>query len=197
MSDPPKAKKSRTKKLKVEPKQDQEARAETSSTETTPMPTEVNALERPHRPTWFLPGKVGRVPVQILVDTGCTTNLMSRTIFEKLDKNTRESMEPCESFGTMANGARLEFFGLVKTTLKVRHFTTEETFVVGQSDEDIILGMSFLMKHDCSIDFRRGTLELQGKRLTCTDRQGIPMAYKVQVYREVELPPGREMTVAG
>ena len=29
---------------------------------------EVKLLDRPHKSTWFLPGKVGRVPVQILVD---------------------------------------------------------------------------------------------------------------------------------
>ena len=53
------------------------------------------------------------------------------------------------------------------------------------------------MKNDCSLDFSNGTLELQRKRLTCTDRDGHPLMYKVQVYKEVELPPGEEVTVAG
>ena len=81
-----------------------------------------------------------------------------------------------------------------KTTLKIRHYQAEEIFVIGQSDEDIILGMSFFVKNDCSLDFRSGTLELQGKRLICTDRDGHPLIYKVQIYREVELPP-EEVTV--
>ena len=34
-----------------------------------PADPEVKLLERPHKSTWFLPGRVGRVPVQILVDT--------------------------------------------------------------------------------------------------------------------------------
>ena len=76
---------------------------------------EVKLLERPHKSTWFLPGKVGRVPVQILMDTGCTTNLMSKTIFDKLDKATKETIEPCEAFGTLADGGKLIFHGLVKT----------------------------------------------------------------------------------
>ena len=160
-------------------------------------PMEIKLLERPHRSTWFLPGRVGRVPVQILMDTGCTTNLISKATFNKLDKATRDSMEPYEAFGTMANGDKLEFFGLLKAVLKIRHVTTEETFVVGHSDEDIILGMSFFVKHSCSLDFSRGTLKLGGKELTCTDREGRPMLYRVQVYKTVELPPGREVTVAG
>ena len=40
-------------------------------------------------------------------------------------------------------------------------------------------------------------MELQGKRLVCTDRDGRPLLYKVQVYKGVELPPGEEVTVAG
>ena len=159
--------------------------------------TEVKLLERPHRPTWFLPGRVGKVPVQILIDTGCTTNLMSKTVFDRLDKATREAVEPCEAFGTLADGGKLRLHGMVKTRLKIRHYQAEETFVIGRSDEDIILGMSFFVENDCSLDFRRGTLKLQGKELACTDREGRPLVYRVQVYKDVELPPGEEITVAG
>ena len=41
-------------------------------------------LARPHQPSVFLPGQVGGVPVQVLVDTGCTTNLLSKRIFDLL-----------------------------------------------------------------------------------------------------------------
>ena len=87
------------------------------------------------------------------MDTGCTTNLMSKAIFDRLDKATWESIEPCEAFGTLANGDKLRFHEMVKATLKIRHYQAEETFVIGQSDEDIILGMSFFVKNDCSVDF--------------------------------------------
>ena len=184
---PPKKKRKRQKKAK--PVQ----REETGTLE----PQEVRQLERPHGPSCFLPGKVGKVPVVILVDTGCTTNLMSKRIFDKLDRATRESREDYESHGVMADGTRMPFFGLVKVPLKIRHFATEVTFVVGETDEDIILGMSFLSDQDCSMDFRRGTLVLQKKELVCTDRLGRPLVNKVHIYKAVELPPGQEVTVVG
>ena len=62
---------------------------------------------------------------------------------------------------------------------------------MGQTDEDVILGMPFLTEQDCSMDFKRGTLMLQRKELMCTDRQGRPLVCKVQVYRAVELPPDK------
>ena len=49
------------------------------------------------------------------------------------------------------------FFGLVKMTLKIRHFATEEPFVVGQTDDNVILGMPFLTEKDWSMDYRLGS----------------------------------------
>ena len=195
----PKKVKTRKKKAK-EPKAESEEESSPEagpSDENPPDEQEVLLLDRPHKPTWFLPGKVGRVAVQILVDTGCTTNVMSRKVYNKLDRTTRDSLEPYETYGVTASGAKMPFFGLVKTNLRIRHFSTEETFVVGNTDEDIILGMSFLMEQDCMLDFKKGVLELQGRKLHCTDRQGRPLVCKVQVYREVEIPPGQETTVMG
>ena len=42
--------------------------------------TPVNQLEQPYQPSCFLTGKVERLPVQILVDTGCTTNLLRESL---------------------------------------------------------------------------------------------------------------------
>ena len=81
-----------------------------------------------------------------MTDTGCTTNLMWRAVFDKLDRATWNFVEPCEAFGTLADGRKLRVHSMVKTNLRIRHYGAEETFVIGQSDEDIILGMSFFVK---------------------------------------------------
>ena len=87
---------------------------------------EIKLLERPHRSTWFLLGRVGRVPIQILIDTGCTTNLMSKAIFDRLEEATQESIEPCEAFGTLANRDKLRFQHMVKTTVNIRHYIIKQ-----------------------------------------------------------------------
>ena len=99
-SPPPKKAKTRKKTNKSPPAKEREKKEEGP---------EIKLLERPHKPTWFLPGRVGREPVQILMDTGCTTNLMSKAVFDRLDKTTRESVEPCETFGTLADGGSSDY----------------------------------------------------------------------------------------
>ena len=68
---------------------------------------------------------------------------MSKRVFDKLDKATREAREEYASHGVLADGTNMPFFGLVNVTLKIRHFVTEETFVMCQTNEDVILDMPF------------------------------------------------------
>ena len=69
--------------------------------------------------------------------------------------------------------------------------------MVGQIDEDVILGMPFLAQHDCSIDFHKQALQLGGKELQCTDRLGRPLVCNVQVHRNTKIPSRQEVTVVG
>ena len=125
----------------------------------------IHQLTRPHQSSFFLPGRVGIVAVQILVDTGCTTNLLSKRIFDQLPKNTQAAKEEYATHGIMTNVARLAFSGLLQTELRVRQHHGDKVFVVGDIDEDVILGMPFLAKYECQINFQWNTLTLQGQEL--------------------------------
>ena len=50
-------------------------------------------LERPHRPSYFLSGKLERQPVHFLIDTGCNTNLLLKRVFDHLPKRVRNQLE--------------------------------------------------------------------------------------------------------
>ena len=93
----------------------------------------MHQLAQPHQLSFSLPGRVGGVPVQVLVDTGCTTNLLSKRVFDQLLRNTQAGKEEYAAHGIMANGARLAFSGLLRTELRVRQHHGKETFVVGTS----------------------------------------------------------------
>ena len=63
------------------------AQAEKSSVEV-PEEAVVQALERPYTTSYFLPGKLEGQSVQFL-DTGCTTNLLSKHVFDRLPERIR------------------------------------------------------------------------------------------------------------
>ena len=82
--------------------------------------------------------------MQVLVDTGCTTNLLAKRISDQLPQKTRATKEEYAAHSIMANGARLAFSGLIQTDFWVWQHHGDETFVVGDIDEDVTLGMPFL-----------------------------------------------------
>ena len=80
----------------------------------------VRALSRPHSTSYFFPGKVKRRPVQFLINTGYTTNLLSKQVFDKLSSATRSLLEESDSHGLMADGTRLTFYGVVRLPVQIR-----------------------------------------------------------------------------
>jgi len=94
-----------------------------------------------------------------LLDSGCTTNLLSRQFFDTLSTKVRNELEPYEGeYGTLADESCIPFFGIIELTGRVRDQAIQETFVVGQLKEDAILGMPFLQRHGCCLDFSKSAM---------------------------------------
>jgi len=61
---------------------------------------------QPHRDSYFLPGKVVGRAVIFLLNSGCTTNLLSRRVFEALPRQNRSKVRPYTGeHGTLADGS--------------------------------------------------------------------------------------------
>ena len=152
-------------------------------------------LERPHRSSYFLPGKLERQPVHFLIDTGCNTNLLSKRVFDHLPERVRNQLEANERYGILADGSRLAFYGILRLSGRIRDVPIEENFIVSQLNEDAILGMPFLTAHSCRMEFDRPVISLRGKELTCTDKHGRLMIAKVQAWKSTVIQPGTEVSV--
>jgi len=114
---------------------------------------------QPYGSSYFLPGKLAGKAVTFLLDTGCTTNLLSRRLFDTLSARDRASLEPYDvEYGTLADGSCSPFYGVVELTGRVRDQVISETFIVSQLKENAILGMPFLQRHRCRIDFSKSAV---------------------------------------
>ena len=123
-----------------------------------------------------------------LVDTDCNTNLVSKWVFDRLPKHIQEQQMECDTHGQMADGTRLSFYGVVQIPIRVRDVKLEEILVVSQINEDDILGMPFLARHDCKMDFAQPVITIGECKLVGTDRFGRLMASRVQTIRETAIP---------
>jgi len=144
---------------------------------------------QPHGNSYFLPGKIADEAATFLLDSGCTTNLISCQLFDTLSARVRSEMEPYdEEYGTLADGSCVLFYGIIELTRRVRDQANRETFIVSQLKEDTILAMPFLRQHGCRIDFSKSALLMAGRKLTCVDKFGCPLVGGVQVVRNCTIP---------
>ena len=157
---------------------------------------DVNQLDetlwKPHESSYFIPGKIDRCTANFLLDTGCTTNLLAKHVFDKLPMQIKDEVQSHESHGFMADGTRLPFYGLIKIPIRLRDVKTEETFVISSIKEDAILGMPFFKQNKCTIEFEQSTMKIGSRFLRCTDRLGRSLTSKVQVVQQMVLPPSSE-----
>jgi len=151
---------------------------------------------QPHGDSYFLPGKVTGRDVTFLLNSGCTTNLLSRRVFNTLPLKERKELAPYTGEpGTFADGSCISFDGVIKLTGRVRDQAIQETFVISPLEEDAILGMPFLKRHGCRIDFSKSAVLMAGKELTCVDKSGRPLAASVQVVRKCTIPGRSRATI--
>jgi len=125
---------------------------------------------QPYGSSYFLPGKLAGKAATFLLDTGCTTNLLSQRLFDTLSARDRASLKPYEGeHGTLTNGSCIPFYGVIQLTGRVPDQVISETFIVSQLKEDVILGMPFLKRHRCHIDFNKSAVVMAERELVCVD----------------------------
>ena len=152
-------------------------------------------LDRPFGPSYFIPGRVEGKPALCLIDTGCTTNLLGKHVFDRLPERLRGCLVESDTHGMMADGTRLPFYGVIQLKIRLKELLIEERLVVSRISEDVILGMPFLAQHSCTIDFNSTKVIVDGRQIECTDRHGRRLSSSVQLIRETTIPPETEMTL--
>jgi len=151
---------------------------------------------QPHGDSYFLPGKVTGRDVAFLLDSGCTTNLLSKRVFNTLPLKERKELAPyTREPGTLADGSSIPFDGIIELTGRVRDQAIQEIFVISPLEEDAILGMPFLKRHRCRIDFSKSAVLMAGKELTCVDKSGRLLAGNVQAVCKCTIPGRSRATI--
>jgi len=144
---------------------------------------------QPYGSSHFLPGKLASKAATFLLDTRWTTNLLSWRLFDTLSARDQANLEPYEGeHGTLADGSCIPFYGVIELTGRVRDQVISETFIDSQLKEDAILGMPFLERHKCHIDFNKWAVMMARHELACVDRFSGSLVGGVQVVRRCTVP---------
>jgi len=84
-------------------------------------------------------------------------------VVDTLSARNRASLEPYEGeHGTFADGSCIPFYGVIEWTGRVCDQVISETFIVSQLKKDAILGMQFLKRYRCHINFNKMAVVIAG-----------------------------------
>jgi len=94
---------------------------------------------QPYGDSYFLPGKIAGKAVTFLLDSGSTTNLLSRQLFDTLSARDKTGLEPYDGeHGMLVDESCILFYG---NTRRVQDQAIQETSIVSQLKEDAMLRM--------------------------------------------------------
>jgi len=150
---------------------------------------------QPYGGSYFLPGMIANTAATFLLDSECTTNLLSRPLFNTFSPGDRAGLESHQrEHGRLADRLCIPFYDIIELTGKVRDQAISEMFIVNQLKEDTIFGMPFLMRHKCHIDFSNSAVVMAERELACVDKVGCPLVVGAQV-RSCTIPGHSHTTI--
>ena len=159
-----------------------------------PGPVEqVNTI--PDDDCWFLRGKVEGLNMEWLMDCGANPNLLSIKVYDQIPEATRPKLQPVRTKLIAANGENIVIYGQVAVDLQLEGAMFSVPVIVADIGKTLgILGMRFLRDTDCSIAFRQGLLRCGQQEWNLVGSSGA-VGFKVQLIREVRIPPGHGIFV--
>ena len=87
--------------------------------------------------------------MQFLIDTGCTTNLLSRHIFDWLPQTVRATLQKDSGLDIrMADGITLKLYEVIKLPHRPADQALTVTFVSSRLEEGATFGKLFLVDHN-------------------------------------------------
>ncbi|XP_008978806.3 LOW QUALITY PROTEIN: retroviral-like aspartic protease 1 [Callithrix jacchus] len=114
---------------------------------------------------YYLKGKIGRVPVRFLVDSGAQVSVVHPSLWEEVTDGDLDTLRPFENVVKVANGAEMKILGVWDTAVSLGKLKLKAQFLVANaSAEEAIIGTDVLQDHNAVLDFEHRTCTLKGKK---------------------------------
>ncbi|XP_032147741.1 LOW QUALITY PROTEIN: retroviral-like aspartic protease 1 [Sapajus apella] len=114
---------------------------------------------------YYLKGKIGKVPVRFLVDSGAQVSVVHPSLWEEVTDGDLDTLQPFENVVKVANGAEMKILGVWDTAVSLGKLKLKAQFLVANaSAEEAIIGTDVLQDHNAVLDFEHRTCTLKGKK---------------------------------
>ena len=145
----------------------------------------------------YVDGEVKSVPVEWLLDTGCSRSLISADVYNKIPSKVRPCLVKNDVHMKMADGAGLASLGKAHFLVKIDKNEYVHEFIVACLTNDGILGIDFLREHGGLIDLANDKFTLNGRLMATKNGLSADRCYRVALAERVVIPAGHRKVVSG
>ena len=119
----------------------------------------------------------------MLVDSGCTQSILPREVVERIPQYCQTPTTPVCGTGILADGRRISLDGSTTVIFKLGSKKVQHQFLIAKLSNHILLGVDFLKKYQCQIDFKNCQLSIQGGWIQCCNADREPLQVIEQTKR--------------
>ena len=109
--------------------------------------TQIRDVEWTNYDCLYIPGKVESRPLQYLLDSGSTENILSRHLYNRLPERIKTQIVANETTASLADGSGLLVYGTLTLTCRIRTIQVTITFKLAIITDDVILGIKFFTEN--------------------------------------------------
>ena len=138
----------------------------------------------------YTPGKVETLPVDWLVDTGCTTTIVSARVFNALHPEDRPNLQTFDGKLTSVDGSDVKVLGRAVVNIKIGPKSIRHRVIVADVLNQGILGVDILQQHKMTLNFATKTLQSDDCDIKLKCQAGTFRACRVSVSEHTVIPAG-------
>lgn len=145
----------------------------------------------------YIRSYVQGVPIALLVVTGANISIISVGFFRNMPESTKPELDSVNIAMLTATGEVSPFFGKGQFSLKMGEMDFSHEMWLANIKSDGILGMDFLMKHQCDVVLSEQCLKLKKSFIPCFKSKGEAMCCRVVIAVSTCVPANSEVIVRG
>ena len=136
----------------------------------------------------FLIGRAENTLCEWLLDTGCTTTLLSQKILDKMEDDERPEVKEYNGTLRSADGSVIKTTGLVYLNIKLGKQVFRQRTIVSDITNDGLIGLDFLKEHDVEINFAKQKVMYKDQQLPVRCKSGSPRTCRVYLAENTVIP---------
>ena len=135
----------------------------------------------------------------MLVDTGASVTIISKTVFDKLYPSPPNFVEPVQFSLVTATGETAPFYGKKMVEIRIGNNLFSHEILVADIQNDGILGVDLMSPNNIDVLLSKSCLMIKGKKIPCFhfDKSLKPTICRVAVNEDIVVPPGSEILAQG